>query len=265
MENVSGDSFVRGCQHLKLIAELNERGLFKDAEYQELRERLILELKQAVEPSKELPTAPDLPRERVAHHGKAVGQLHAQIVQRILATHEPAGIPPKERLYRALGDMAERGILYPGDSALLAEMIEAVYPPAEYESDDINGAYTLLINTQSSLNEVDIKLKAAKATSPATQAIVDTTQQSVTHAAKHYQLIPIESKASRPSLAEFWNKYVLPDVTGAFVGCSAAADIVPIYAPQLDPSIQLVAAIGAIVAAGVTSGRNIAEKFGNSG
>jgi hypothetical protein len=61
------------------------------------------------------------------------------------------------------------------------------------------------------------------------------------------------------SLSNFWEKYVLTDVKGAFEGGSAAVGIAPAFAAAFPIELSIIAAIGVVVGAGITSGIAYAE------
>src|SRR4051812_11937255 len=114
--DASGDnSFEQACQGLERISRLKESNLLEDAEYQELRALLLAQMKRFVSPAETShTTGPQLtlpPTPSVAY-----GQLHAAIVEVIEERYKGAKGQAKQRIFRALADMADKQALYPGDS-----------------------------------------------------------------------------------------------------------------------------------------------------
>ena len=262
MECAMEDRFARACQRLEKIAELKEQGRLDEAEYQDFRDLLLREMKQSAVSGEQPTEVRVVGRERLVRETPSFGQQYALIVQRILTTYKSAGKNPKERDYRALGEMAEKQALHPGDYELLSELIETVHVPANVLTNDAGEVNETLLKTIMSMNDVAMKVRDAKATSPATHAICDTAQQSVARAVSEYRSEQTPP-AERAVLSTFWNKWVLPDVSGALNGGATGAGLQPAFTPVLETTIPIAAAFGAIIGAGITSGRAIAGAHGD--
>jgi hypothetical protein len=261
MDIAKGDAFETASRCLERLAQLKEKELLENAEYEELRGLLISEMKRSASFPEERMVEPSKPSERLQVASIPYGQLHSQIVQKIASTYESAGANAKQRVFRAMAEMAEKQALYPGDSTALTELVETVFAPLEGPVDDSTGvASRQLVEIQRSLIGISATIRDAKEASPAAKAIADTALQSTTRAAAEFPVERSKAEARSTPLLSFWGRFVLKDVEGAFEGGAAAVTVAPAFAAAFPVALPVAAAFGVVVGAGVRSAIAYAER-----
>ncbi len=263
MDFPQDDSFGRACQCLERISELKEKKLLEDVEYQELRNLLLSEMRRSVTLTEEKRKEQPLHSETPQSHSLPYSQLHAEIVKRISISYKSPGADPKQRMFRAMSEMAAKQALYPGDSADLEQVIETVFTPLDGFLEDNSGeGARKLLQMLKALNDISTKIRNAPDTSPAAKAIAETTQQSANQAAEEFDTQRRQPEARTTTLKNWWGKLVLKDVEGAFEGGSAAVTIFPAFSAAFPWTLPIAAAFGVVLGAGIRSG--IAYGEGNT-
>lgn len=264
MDIAKSDAFETASRCLERLVQLKEKKLLEDAEYQELRNLLISEMKRSVTfQEKEMVEAskPSERIERIQAPSVPYGQLHSQIVQKIASTYESAGDNAKQRVFRAMAEMAEKQALYPGDSAVLTEIVETVFAPLQGTLNDSTGEVSRkLVAIQRSLIEISAKIRDSRESSPATKAIAETALQSTAHATADFLAERTKVETTNEPLSKFWGRLVLKDVEGAFEGGAAAVTVAPAFATAFPIALPIAAAFGVVVGAGVRSAIAYAER-----
>jgi hypothetical protein len=263
MDFTKDDAFEIAARSLERLVQLKEKKLLDDTEYQELRSLLISELKRCA--SSHEPTTiiqEERTPERQQVPSMPYGQLHSEIVAKIESSYKSAAGDAKQRVFRAMAEMAEKQALYPGDSAALTELVDNVFAPLSDDplNDEKGEVSRKLLEIQRSLIEISARIRNARGASPAAKAIADTSLQSSTRAIAELSVELTRPAANRMSLSGLWGKYVLTDIKGAFEGGSAAVGIVPAFAAAFPIGLSIAAAIGVVVGAGITSGIAYAER-----
>ena len=250
----SNDSFVLACQRLEQIAELKEKGVLDTEAYEHIRGLLIQELKQSATAGENVSREYIVAVTPQKYDSLPYGQLHAQIVTKLTVHYESAGSNDKQRMYSAMSEMAESQALYPGDTTVLSQLIDVVFSPTEVLLGDATGdAAGQMLELMSSTHEVAARIRSDGERSPAAKAIADTAQQSATHAAAQFNQERKRADAKNRSLKQFWGKYVLKDVMGAFEGGAAAVTIAGAFAPVAPMALPVAAAFGVLIGGGAMS------------
>ncbi len=238
-----GDAFLAASNALERIADLRRRNILDEPDYLELKGAILAKMKQIVAPEglpvPERAKAPDPP---MPDYEVPYAQLHEQIVNLIAGPYR-SGADPKQRAQQAITEMEERGALNPGDHPLLNELVDAALSDAGENLPDQLGR----------VMDIAARIREHE-TSPASKAIVDTAEQSGKRAVQEYALE--EKLGATTGLASgFWRKLVWPDVEGAFSGGAAAAAASSAMAtPSFAWPVQIVAAFGVVIGAGLRSG-----------
>jgi hypothetical protein len=234
---------------LERLAELRRQSILDDVDFRGLKDVVLgkIRLLIAPEPYIEEENKPrELPPAAVE---VPYAQLHAQIVDLISGPYRD-GHNPKRRTQDALAKMIDTGAVNPDEGPLLRELLE-----------------TALTDSRAGLPE---RLAALKVTarkilevdnaSPATRAIVETAEQSGIRAVEEGKTIPKAARLVRGAASRIWRKLVWPDVEGAFVGGAAGATVYPALATsQLPWPLQMTAAFGVVIGAGIRSGMAYGE------
>ena len=262
MDSARNEAFETASRCLERLAQLKEKRLLEDPEYQELRNLLMLQMKRCAGSGETIISQEEKTAERVQGLSVSYGQLHSDIVQKIESMYKSARDNPKQRVFRTMAEMAERQALYPGDSEVLTELVEAVFSPLEGTLDDTTGeASRKLVQIQRTLIEISAKIRDARGASPAARAIADISLQSTARAAAEFSIertkLPAADRMTLPSL---WGKYVLKDVEGGFEGGAATVAIASAFAAPLPIALPIVAAFGVLVGAGIRSALAYAER-----
>lgn len=174
----------------------------------------------------------------------AAGQIHQKIVKRISITYRNSEEDDKQRMLRAISDMADSRALNPGDSIHIEETIEIAYRPLSDETDSFSDQ---LIETLTALNKVHSNVKNNPTCSPATKTIIEITQQSSIEAAEKIRLSKEPNNGKKKKL---WKNLVLEDLDGGLQGGAAVVTI----SPAFNLSLPLATALGMLVGAGIRSG-----------
>jgi hypothetical protein len=238
-----GDAFLAASNALERIADLRRRNILDEPDYIELKGAILVKMKQIVAPQGNTASlkakAPESP---IADYEVPYAQLHERIVDLIASSYRN-GADPRQRVQQAITEMDERGALNSGDNPLLNELIDAALSDTGENLSDQLGR----------VMEIAARIREHK-TSPASKAIVDTAEQSGKRAVREYEL---EEKlgATTGVASALWRKLVWPDVEGAFSGGAAAA----VASSSLATSpfalpVQIVAAFGVVIGAGLRSG-----------
>jgi hypothetical protein len=117
-----------------------------------------------------------------------------------------------------------------------------------------------LVAIQRSLIEISAKIRDARESSPAAKAIAETALQSTTRAAADFPAERTKIEAKNVPLSNFWGRFVLKDVEGAFEGGAAAVTVAPAFAAAFPIALPIAAAFGVVVGAGVRSAIAYAER-----
>lgn len=216
MDSAKDDPFETASHCLERLAQLKEKKLLEEAEYQELRELLIAEMKRSATLRETLIVQDEKPSERGYLPSVPYGQLHSVIVQQIESTYKGAGENAKQRIFRAMVEMAEKQALYPGDSGALTELVQTVFDPVEGREDSNTEPSWKLVQTQQSLIEIAARIRDSKETSPAAKAIAETALHSTARATREFSVEHKKAMPNRTSLPIFWGKFVLKDIEGGF-------------------------------------------------
>jgi type VI secretion system protein ImpC len=238
-----GDAFLAASNALEKIADLRRRNILDEPDYIELKGAILVKMKQIVAPQGH-PTLPNAnaPNSPLADYEVPYAQLHEQIVDLIAASYR-SGADERQRARQAITEMDERGALNSGDNPLLNELIDAALSDAGDNLSDQLGRVT----------EIAARIRDHE-TSPASKAIVDTAEQSGKRAVREYDS---EEKlgAGTGVASALWRKLVWPDVEGAFSGGAAAAAASSALATSSFAwPVQIVAAFGVVIGAGLRSG-----------
>jgi hypothetical protein len=243
----STDSFSNASLALERIASLRRRNILDEADYLELKTAIISKMKRLIEPATEkarLAIGSAVPSDYTVPYA----QLHSQIVD-LIAEPYGSGMHPNQRAQKALSQMEASGALNDGDSPLLNELLAAALSAAG-ESPPTDRL--------DRISEIAARIREHRA-SPASKAIADTAEESGKRAVSEYASdVP---PASGPHAENLWQRLVWPDVEGAFSGGAAAAVASPtLQASQFFWPLQIAAAFGAIIGAGIRSGVAYGER-----
>jgi hypothetical protein len=266
MDVGSDDAFEKACHHLELIEDLKRKELLEDTEYKELRNIVLSEMKRSATLMERNQRDEVTTYEALPTHSLPYGQLHEQIVQIITATYTSIGATAKQRMFRAMSEMAEKRALHPGDSVALAELIEVVFSLHDRPLDELLSNISIegvrqLLEVLVSLNKISTKIRDSKDTSPAAKAIAETTQQSATRAVEEFGIEQKKPSAKNTTLKNFWGKLILNDVEGAFEGGAASAAVFQAFTGVFPLTLlPVAAAFGVVIGAGVRSGIAYAER-----
>lgn len=228
MEPATSDAFERSAKCLERLAQLKEKNLLEDVEYQELRSLLLAEMKRFATPFEQIIPEQVSAREPLEIYFLPYGHLHAQIVQKITLTYKSDGATPKQRVFSAMAEMAEKQALYPGDSMMLTELVEIIFANLGGVLDSSsNGADRQLLDMLRSVNEISARIRNAQETSPAAKAIADTAQQSTTRAAEEFKVERTKPEAKTTQLSSFWRKLCIARCRGRVPGRLSSGDNIP--------------------------------------
>lgn len=248
----SEDSFSAASGALERISDLRSRGILDEPNYLELKNAIIAKMKSLIG----APLESEIPKPgNSAFHAGTVpyAQLHAQIVD-LIADSYASGSDPKSRAQHALREMNKLGALNSGDPPLLMELLDT----ALADTNEKSPAELL-----SEVSHVAAKIRTHPA-SPVSKAIAETAEQSGRRAAEEYES---KQKSEKPGLiSTLWRRLVWPDVEGAFSGGAAGASISPaLAAHQVLWPVQIAAAFGVMIGAGLRSGMAYGESRERSG
>ena len=238
---VDADPFSSACEALERLATLRRQGILDETDFLELKGAIMGRIRLLVPPAAHTAEKKNLelgPGEFAVPYA----QLHAHIVD-LIAEPYRSGDDPKRRAQRALMEMDEKGALNPGDSPLLIELLEIVLADRQKDVSERLAA----------VKDVAGKIRSKENASPASRAIAETAEQSSARAAGEYAVGQKPSGTIRGA-AKIWRKLVWPDVEGAFSGGAAAATVFPALASSLPWSLQIAAAVGVVIGAGIRSG-----------
>ena len=249
MDTTRPEEFDVFASRLERLALLKEKNLLDEEEYKELRSLLFAETKRAMLVPRDAVVEPNKTAEPLPYSPIPYGKLHSLIVNLITPAYAGEADNPKERMFRAMSEMAGKQALYPVDPQLLTMLIEIVSAPLPGTLGSSPGpAESGLLKRLAQLTELATEIRDARDTSPAAKAIAETAQQSTTQAVE--KLDVERSKDINTSLSGLWKKFVLKDVEGAFEGGAAA---VPALVGILAVPVVAAAAFGVVVGAGVRS------------
>lgn len=188
------------------------------------------------------------------------GKLHSRIVDLIASTYAGESGSPKERMFRAMSEVAGKQALHPVDPQMLTKLVEIVSAPLDGPLGSSPGtADSELLKRLARLTELAAEIRDAQDTSPAAKAIAETAQQSTTQAAEKLD-VQRSSDGAGTTLSGFWKKLVLKDVEGAFEGGAAAVTIAPALVGIFAVPVTAAAAFGVVISAGVRSAIAHAER-----
>jgi hypothetical protein len=248
------DSFDIACQRLERLSDLKAKNLIENVKYEELKNLLLSQMMNVVSSTKEEIKEQTSLTEVAQKYSVPYGQLHLQIVKKISASYKNAGGDLKQRMFKALTEMAEKQALYPGDSANIEEIIEISFTPFPDTSIDPEVADKLLMILKS-LNDVHSRVKDNPGSSPAAKAIAEITYQSASEAAEQIRTRQNKPELSNTTPQKLWKKWVLEDLWGCVEGGAAAATIFPGFSAAILPlSYSMAIAFGVVVGAGIKSG-----------
>jgi hypothetical protein len=232
------DAFDRACQRLERISELREKNRLEDAKYEELKNLLLSQITNLVSSSNEEIKEKTSQAEVGQKYFVPYGQLHMQIVKRISASYKSAEGNTKQRMFKAVSEMAEKQVLNPGDSADIEQIIEITFTPLPEvtpgnSSDEM--LFDKVLKILRDLNSIYSKVKDSPNSSPATKAIAETTHQSAIEAAEE-----IRTRRNKPELADvnpqkLWRTLVLEDLDGCLQGGAAAVTMLPAFTIAFGP------------------------------
>src|SRR5262245_7912669 len=123
MDIANGDAFDQVSKRLERLAQLKEQVVLEDAAYQEIKKLLLGEMNRCAKTLEPKTLEQDKTREHREIYSIPYGQLHSQIVEQIASAYKSEGGTQKQRIFRAMAEMAGKQALYPGDTTLLTELV----------------------------------------------------------------------------------------------------------------------------------------------
>ena len=265
-EHPKEDLFNKACQYLEKISELKEKELLNDSEYKDIKTDILLQMKQATVSRTNDFEEPISPTQEKNRYTLSISQLHRKIVRRISATYESSGNDDKQRMLRAIGEMADGRVLNPGDSPHIEKTVNVAYSPL-YTTEDENFS-DKVIETLATLNEINNKVKTDPNCSIAAKTITEITQESSNEATKE-----IQKDLANNTKKQLWKKLVIEDLRGALEGGAAIGGIIADFGlnlplatavtgifPALGSNLSL-AALAIVIGAGIKSGTAYGEKI----
>lgn len=250
-EYFRANSFDKIYQRLEQLSELKKKNLLEDAEYQELRSLFLTHLKDAISSGLRELKEPTSPLEVNQTDSPPYGQLHLQIVKKIRTSYKGAEGDAKQRMFRAMAEMAEKQALNPGDSADIEEIIEIAFTSLpDHDNIPREEVYSELLKILKALHDIHSKVEANPNSSPAAKAIAEITHQSANEAADE-----IRSQRNKVTPGKLWGRLVLEDLEGCLQGGAAAVGLFQPFSTAFGAwSLPVVAALGVVVGAGIRSG-----------
>lgn len=251
MDSVNGDGFEAAAQRLERLAQLKEKNLLEETEYQDLRSSLLAEMKRAASVSEGKALEQEKLRSYDGAFSVPAGLLHMQIVQWVTSAYNADDTNLKQVANRATAEMAEKRALNPGDARLLDSLADAVFVSLTGTVGDAKAAERLLRQT-GKVNVIAAQIQAEE-TAPVTETIGDISLQNTIRVMEEYPKALLDAEAKNMPLATFWTKWVAKDVLGGFTGGVAGALAFPLFAAFLPATLPIAAAFGAVVGASVLS------------
>ena len=240
----AADPFSALSDRLERLAELRRQQILEEPDYLELKNSILSRMKRLIEPAAE---ASSQTTQTSGPSGFEVpyAQLHSRIVD-LIAEPYLGGAGPKERAQNALSQMHENHAVNSEDVQVLTELLETAL--ADTNED--------VAKRLSAVKGIAERIRTSQSASPASKAIADTAEQSGTRALDRSTAEPQASTTSSTLGSKIWRRLVWPDVEGAFSGGAAAAVAYPALAEHYPFAwpLQMAAAFGVVVAAGVRSG-----------
>jgi hypothetical protein len=114
MDSIKDDAFETASRRLERLAQLKEKNLLEETEYQNIRNNILSEMTSCTKFHEAKTPAVQKPTEPLESPSLSYGHLHSEIVRKIEATHKAAGENAKQRVFKAMTEMAEKQALYPG-------------------------------------------------------------------------------------------------------------------------------------------------------
>jgi len=275
MATLTDDPFALACERLTRIADLRNNDLLDDAEYDDLRAKLLAEIKVSVLPAREdrtlhsAPTTPEGWRSEPSY-----GHLHAQIVKRIRNAYEESDQDGKQMSLRALAEIANSRALKEGESVQLERLVDEVYRPFTgnaYSAEDAVAVLDRVIT----VSKISLEIISARDASAAAKAIAGVAEQSAHEAGAEIRRDVQEAQERKKSnvtlptkdLDPLWKSLVGEDVLGAMNGAASAVTVTtPFFGiPPFGWAPAIVAAVGAVIGGGVQSGAAYGRRKGAAG
>ncbi len=244
----SQDPFAAACDALERLTALRRQRILEEPEFLQLREGILQRIKRLAVPEMETSPKTDKkerePEPEPDDYSVPYAQLHAQIVD-LIAEPYRAGAGPKQRAESALATMEGQHALNEGDSALLKDLLDVT----------LNDSDEDLPKRMEAIKGVAGQIRGKRNASPASRAIAETAEQSGSRAERHYAVERKVPGSTHGAASSLWRKLVWPDVEGAFSGGAAATAMSSALASyQLPWPLQIAAAVGVVIGAGVRSG-----------
>lgn len=262
------DPIISLGSQLEKIAELHKKGLIEDAEFQEIRGGIILQMKnstfpmaEAEKPVRRVPEAkPAQPSVHVSY-----GELHNRMVDMFSSQYADAGADEPSQIRVMVSQIAEKQLISAGDTSALMTIANIVYDPAFYETDMSDDQMTAkMVLAQLSLSNMNDQMRSRPDASPPAKAIAEVADQSSKKAIAEMLKITApegDNQAQEKVVKKqsIWNSFVKPDVKGAFEGCLAGASLHLLALDFADISITAAAAIATVIGAGIQSAESYIE------
>jgi hypothetical protein len=249
------DPFAAACAALERLADLKREHVLDDADFLDLKTAILKRIKLLAAPEVDSNEKIDSDKDKKDseagpnEYSAPYAQLHAHIVD-LIAEQYSGGADARQRAQRSLAVMEEQHALNEGDPALLTELLETSLADVDEDVGERMGV----------IKSVAAKIRAKRNASPASRAIAETAEQSGARAESQYAVDRKTAEWTAGMASNIWRKLVWPDVEGAFSGGAAAASISPALAPYGFPwPLQLAAAIGVVIGAGIRSGAAYGE------
>jgi hypothetical protein len=242
-------------QTLRQALELKERGGLGEAEYQELKKRLLaqsgLKLSPIVSSTTTTIAVPEITEQAVrqATIGLYAGELHQLIVQQIEENYRQAEGQTRECMRSLVAKLHELHALYPQDKPYLHNLIDVV----------CNKPETLEYGLRQ-LDAINEEVRNNISTSDVAKALTGIAYRSAKHAVASLE----SQKRKDPQTADktLWDA-VEVDVLGGLAGATTTASIAAVpgfslaalgFVAAASVPITWVPAVGALIGAGVNSG-----------
>jgi len=252
-------------QTLREALELKERGGLAEAEYQELKTRLLTQSGIKLRSTVATPSTTALPEiteqtVRQTAIGLHAGELHQLIVEQIEESYRQADGRTRECMGSLVTKLLELRALYPQDKPYLHNLLDVV----------CNKPETLEYGLRK-IDAIDEEVRKNVSTSDVAKSLTGIAYRSAKHAVASLET----QKLKEPQTADktLWDA-VEEDVVGGLVGATTTASIAAVpgfslaalgFVAAASVPITWVPAVGALIGAGVTSGWKYARaRFGKT-
>ena len=206
MDEPRDDAFERACRRLEQLSELKDKQRIDEANFENLKEALIAEMRRSIVPLQQTPQ--ERPSQRVAadaDHPVQFGYLYGEVVRVLNGRYRSSPEDARQRIFRSMSDMADSRALYPGDSAELEKLVDGVFASYEQSTDaNPDDELRILVRTLADLNRISMKVRDNPERSPAAKAITEVTQQSANQVAVEFEAQVPQPGGPKKPLRELW-------------------------------------------------------------